>query len=507
MGQTGQKILVVDDSSSARKAISSRLREHGYAIVEAASGREALNIIRSSAPFDLITLDLEMDDLDGFDVCRLLRALEDKLKAETPVVFLPGNDTLENRKKGLAIGAADFLVKSRVMEEIHHKVSRILFPDQALDGLRALVVDDSRVYRFIIRSALQEHSVRVLEAIDGTTALAALQHDEPYDLVITDQNMPGDLDGTGLTREIRKLPGMADVPVILVSSNINDSGILEFFAAGGTDSLRKPFIKEELLARLKIHLQDKLRRRQVGEYMSRLEEMVKAKDRVLSACSHDLKSPLTSINGFVRLALKDNQDSRMAHLLSRIEEAGLMLGKVVDDILESSRQLDDGRSKEMNPLDLRETVQRAVEMNHGVARVKQITLDQSCPAEPVMVEGNELALTRVLNNLLSNALKFTPRDGHIRIRLTTGAGQVRMTVEDDGVGLDEETRHHLFERFSRASRKGIEGEDGTGLGLSISSDIITLHGGTITVDNPERGTRFVVDLPCLNSPAKKAANG
>ena len=477
--------------------ISGKLTEAGYEVMQAASGSDALTMVEKNPPFDLITLDLEMDDLDGFAVCQMIRTLEDETKAETPVVFLTGKDTLENREKGMKIGAADFLIKSKAMDLIHKKVNQILNPSHSLAGLRAMVVEDSRSSRLVIKGALQEHSVLVTDVCDAEAAVQNLMSGQTIDLIITDQNLPG-MSGTRLTEIIRTDLGMADIPVIMISAAMQNPGVLEFFDAGGTDCLHQPFIKEELMARLRVHLEDQQKKKQLRDTIAKLEAMDKAKDDYLAACSHDLKSPLSSIIGFTELVIEESSDDQTKEDLTRVLASGRVLAELIDNILEINRIQSEFKSMDLQPIRLGDIAKKSVELNQGLADRKGVQLEIKGIGVPheATVNGNELGLTRVVNNLISNALKFTPKGGTVRVVLELQIDSNRLLVEDTGIGMDTATRRRLFRRFTKASRTGTSGEAGTGLGLSIARDIIDNHKGTITVESEvNKGSRFIVELP------------
>ncbi|MCZ7574453.1 MAG: ATP-binding protein [Ardenticatenaceae bacterium] len=132
------------------------------------------------------------------------------------------------------------------------------------------------------------------------------------------------------------------------------------------------------------------------------------------------------------------------------------------------------------------------------AVLEQHTLELVCPNEPLLVEGDEVRLGQVLQNLLGNAVKYSPGGGRITVRLERRDQQVCLAVSDEGVGIPSEALPRLFAPFYRASNVAAHGITGSGLGLHVVKEIVTLHGGTIEVESTEgEGSTFTVSLPLL----------
>lgn len=289
------RVLVVDDSLITRGAIGQELRNGGYVIEEAATGAEALERILARPP-DIVTLDVELPDMSGFDVClRLRTGNHAKAIAEIPVVFVTANDTLEGRARGFEVGGTDFVTKGESTSDILIAVNRILRPSQQLRETTALVVDDSEISRALLIKHLAEHGVTVLEARDGDEGLRIIS-DRPndVDLVITDMRMPN-MNGDELCRQIRKTLGLAHVPIIIVSVVDDIDSVLDVFKVGATDYLMKPYIKEELIARLNSHLHVRQLNKRLSQRLEELSRLNRIKDRFLSICSENMRPPMNTV--------------------------------------------------------------------------------------------------------------------------------------------------------------------------------------------------------------------
>ncbi|MGI4874356.1 MAG: sensor histidine kinase [Janthinobacterium lividum] len=147
------------------------------------------------------------------------------------------------------------------------------------------------------------------------------------------------------------------------------------------------------------------------------------------------------------------------------------------------------------PIDLAPYLDAQLAGHRLAAQAKGVALALELPAQGMRVSLNPNQFARVVDNLLSNALKFTPPGGQVRVCLTELAGRPRLAVQDSGVGIPAEYLAHLFDKFSKAAREGLAGESTTGLGLFITQQIVRLHGGTIRVESQlNKGTTFFIDL-------------
>lgn len=288
-----KRILVVDDSQTVRMWIREELEEGGYEVVEAKNGLEALIIAASPSPPDLMTLDIEMPKMNGFETCRKLRGAHYArffTKCEgnrMPVIFITGNDTIEDRKKGFELGAVDFISKPFRKGEILDVVDKVLNPPLVHQEIHALVADDNAVARKIASLCLSREGIEVHEAVDGLQASEIMRSSGTrMDIVITDLVMPH-MDGMQLCRYIRQDLGRRHIPIVVLTAMSDHSEILEVFKAGASDYLVKPFAKEELLARIKVHIE----RNKATRELSKTIKLLKQADEKIERMS--VLDPLT----------------------------------------------------------------------------------------------------------------------------------------------------------------------------------------------------------------------
>jgi signal transduction histidine kinase len=499
--KNGKKILVVDDTAYLRKIIKDELEEGGFEVQVCEDGIQALTQIPKFKP-DLITLDIEMPKLNGFKTCERLyneyysQHFEYHNANKVPVIFVTSNDNFEDRKKGFDLGAADFITKPFIKGELVNVVNNILFPDNILADITVLVVDDSPSAKAIVVNSLKMHGVKVFEASNGREAYTIIcKQMEAIDMVISDLEMPV-MDGGELCRRIRNELGLKDLPFIFMSG-ADKSILIDVFKAGGTDYIVKPFLKEELLARVTVQMEKaKLTKRMVAQVVE-LQNYNKMKDDLIAVCSHDLRSPLNNILGFSRHLLENsNFSDEDSEAIGFIKESGDILLNLINDILDLTKFESGNIELEMHPLSLYEIVQISQRAFKNLYTEKNQTVKINCKTKKTTVLGNGNSLIRVVNNLLSNAIKFTPNNGTIEFSIGTSGGSVKLEITDTGIGIPKENIPILFDKFTKTSQNGTAGEVGTGLGMAIVKEIVEQHGGTITLNSKvNKGTVFTIHLP------------
>ena len=226
-----------------------------------------------------------------------------------------------------------------------------------------------------------------------------------------------------------------------------------------------------------------------------LVEIDRLKDEFVSSISHELRTPLTSIAGYVELLQEEEENPEKLGHLAIVGRNSERLLALVTDLLFAAR-LQYGRLElERSPVNLRRLVEQCVDSARPRAQAASVRLDLEVEDVPE-ITGEPAKLAQLLDNLVSNAIKFTPRDGHVGVRLTSTPDRIRIEVSDTGIGIPDRERERLFERFFRAQAALERQIQGTGLGLYISKAIVDAHEGRIGVDSaPGEGTTFIVELP------------
>ncbi|MCP5053374.1 MAG: response regulator [bacterium] len=506
MAEEKKKIMVVDDSLTMRTVIRRELGEEDYEIKEAKNGLVALELVRNSFVPDLITLDIDMPKLNGFDTCEKLYSeeyadcffhLEGK---RIPIIFVTSSDNLRDRKRGFELGASDFVTKPFEEGELLKLVSKMLHPDDRLKGITALLVDDSRSARMVVSKGLREEGIDIIEAEDGAKAFEIMCNKmTQIDIVVTDIEMPG-MSGGELCQKIRRELGLIDVPIIFFTGIADRGKLLEVFQSGGTDYLVKPFIKEEMIARILAQVEKTQLNRRLRKIIHEMRENMRIKNDMIAVLSHDMRTPLNGIIGFSNL-LMDEKYIQPEHRenIVQIKESGRMLLNLINDILALSKIKSEKEKQklEMKPVSLLKVVEKSVRALNNLAELKEQKLYLKNRTSNAVILGNHDGLMRVINNLLANSIKFTPEKGTIAILLEPGSSEdITISVTDTGIGISKERLPYLFDKYSRISQKGTAGEAGTGLGMAIVKEIIEIHDGTVQVSSEVgKGTQFKITIP------------
>lgn len=249
-------------------------------------------------------------------------------------------------------------------------------------------------------------------------------------------------------------------------------------------------------------------RRLLAGQNDRLRELDRMKDEFVASVSHELRTPLTSINGYLELVMDGEAgklEEEQRDFLDIVRRNAERLLRVVGDLLDVAQFSASQVVIECAPVDLVSLAEQAVDAVRPVAEERGIVVAlEGTALDPL--EGDADRLGQVVDNLLTNAVKFTPAGGRVDVRLFTGEGLVKLEVSDSGMGISEDDVQHLFERFFRTSDARVQAIQGTGLGLSIVAAIVEAHGGSIEVESELGvGTTFRVVLPLTSGQQRAAA--
>jgi len=213
--------------------------------------------------------------------------------------------------------------------------------------------------------------------------------------------------------------------------------------------------------------------------------------------SHELKTPLTAIRGLVETMIDDPAMDRETHdrFIEKIRDQSTRLSNLVSDLLTLSRLESGAGGLRFEPMDLRETVSESVRTQVHAADTKQVGLFPGMPDTPVTIEGDSEAMRELVDNLVSNAIKYTPSGGRVDVKLSTHNGSAVLEVVDTGIGIPPEEQSRVFERFYRVDKARSRQLGGTGLGLSIVKHVALAHGGSVSLKSASgRGSTFRVQL-------------
>jgi two-component system sensor histidine kinase/response regulator len=355
---------------------------------------------------------------------------------------------------------------------------------------RILVVDDITKNLQVVGTMLRNAGYEVMPTTGGRQALERVRVQSP-DLILLDLMMP-EMDGIEVCRRLKEDTLTRQIPVIFLTASNEMEHLVNGFEAGAVDYITKPFNSPELLARVRTHIELKLAR-------ERLREMNDEKNEFMGIAAHDLRSPLNAIKGYAELVLEDPAiGQENLEVLQRIHEAAARMAEMVQNLLDANR-IERGEMRlNLAPTELSALVALVTETQRPRGFAKQQTIHLQNGVSPVNVTVDSNVMVQVVENLVSNAVKYSPPGRNIFVRLTQGPESVRLEVQDEGPGLSAEDQKKLFGKFARLSAKPTGGEHATGLGLSIVKRMVEAMNGKVWCESEAgKGATFVVQLPAL----------
>ena len=392
-----------------------------------------------------------------------------------------------------------------------------------------LVVDDLPDFRQLMQAVLEDAGYSdVVTAGSTQEAFTILGLDDPsfpttgVDLILLDINMPG-TDGVEACQRIKSVSKLRDIPVIMVTGVAAEEKLEQAFSAGATDYILKPTNPAEMIARIgsALEMKQEMERRKSG-YVSdleeknrelelafmelekkneELEEASRAKTHILSTATHELKTPLTSIIGYIDIILmRQNKvgplNEKQQRYLQTAQRNSYRLKSLVDDLLDISRIESGGLELTPAELELWPEIEEIVTGMQTQIDDKNIDLVLDIPQEICPVLADKLRLGQVISNLLSNACKYSPQGARVTIRAREEDAGIRIDVSDTGIGISPEDQERLFTKFFRADNSSTREVSGSGLGLYITKHLIEAHGGHIWASSQiGQGTTFSIIWP------------
>jgi len=330
----------------------------------------------------------------------------------------------------------------------------------------------------------------LVNAWDATAAAASDFSETAPDLILLDVELPG-MPAFEICRRL-KVKGGAAATVIFIASKSDPQEVVEGLAAGGVDYLPSPFRKPEVLARIRVHLLNRLR-------LAQLNKDDKAKNRLLCMAAHDLRNPLVSIRALAHLMRTGTVGAVTAEqhdLLDTVYDASHSMLDLVNELLDVA-VLEAGELKlTPRPTSLADLIAASVRLGNAIAAEKGSLIAIAPGPLPWEISIDGPKIRQVLNNLLDNAIKFSPPGSTITVETAHTPVHWAIAVRDQGPGIPENESARLFKDFSRTSVMPTGGESTTGLGLSICYAIMQAHAGSISARNlPGGGAEFRITFP------------
>ena len=350
-----------------------------------------------------------------------------------------------------------------------------------------MVIDDQIANVQVLGQLLTRADYDVVPVLDGKEALA-LAEGSPPDLVLLDMRMPG-LDGFEVLAALQAMPQTREVPVVFLTADHERDSLTRAFSAGAVDYITKPFIAEELLARVRTHLDLKQAR-------DRLARVADERQKVAEIVSHDLRNHFANILFSAELlrdaGMNDDTRERLAKSIRTSADAGVLFLQAFLD-----QQQDRMHGIPPQPIAARALLEEVAELMSYQSQSKHmcVRIDTDA-ADGMRLLAERAGVLHVLQNLLSNALKYAPPGSDVHLTAARQGNYGRLTVHDRGPGISPKDRERLFQRYVRLSAQPTGGESSTGLGLALAKQRARTMNGDIWYDDREGGgASFTLELP------------
>ncbi len=529
-------ILLVDDKPENLLALEAILGNLGENLIQANCGEEALRCLLHQ-DFAVILLDVQMPGMDGFETASLIRSRQ--RSRQTPIIFLTAfgaNDQMQF--KGYSLGAVDYLLKPinsdillskvNVFVELYKKTEALKQQTALLTAINSELKQSEERFRLISTCS----PIGIFETnFEGFCTFANTRY----------KTICGFTDSGNLT------DGLTEMWLQSVNPEDRERAINSWSSYIKSENSQKEYSQEfrfqtqngggcwvhvrctpifsvngQLLGHVGT-LEDITERINAEETRAQIikeqtarqeaEATSKMKDEFLAVLSHELRTPLTSMLGWAKILRTKKLDEKgIARALEAIERNAMSQSQLIEDILDVSRIIRGKLRLNLCAVSPANVIETALETIRPQAEAKNIQLYADIDTTLGRVKGDPTRIQQIVWNLFTNAIKFTPNDGRVEVRLQkVEAGQplvqyAQITVRDTGIGISPDFLPKVFDRFIQADSSTTRSHNGLGLGLAIVRHLVELHGGTIAAESQgeQQGATFIVKLPLLGASANKS---
>ena len=547
-------ILVVDDSPENLDILKDALAGN-YSVRPALHGTLALKLALKEPQPDLILLDVMMPGMDGYEVCQRLKA--DVRTRNIPVIFITAKTLVADEVKGLAVGGVDYIhkpisppvVQARVkvhldLQQAHRKTDAqnielyninkklLSILDQLSNSeerFRNLVqtipdivykIDADGRFTFINKAIerlgyqqaelIGQHFITIIHPTDRDRSCLAKSlkrrttDKSEHPLQAFDERRTGDRITSGMELRLQSksgdIAGEFEIKTICeeeIWAEVNSSGLYGKPLTEATSEEKRTYIGTVGVVR------DITERKKIQEKLQlakdQAEEATRIKDKFISMVAHDLRSPLGSILGSVQYVVEDEEtllNESHKTLLTGVVKNGQNLIQLIEKVLNIGRLKTGKITLEKIFFNGHSLIQEVAQSLCHLLSKKGLTLDNAVPME-MRLFADRILIGEVVQNLLSNAIKFSQPGSVIRVYAPDKKKAV-IAVQDQGIGINDEIMHKLFNVEEKTSTPGTQGEQGTGFGLPFAFDLMQAHAGTLTVTSaPGKGSTFSLVLPTI----------
>jgi PAS domain S-box-containing protein len=548
------KILIVDDQPRNLEVLEVMLQGLDCTLVRATSADEALLcLVRHE--FAALVLDIKMPGMSGIELATLIK--QRKRLEHVPILFLTAHSVDEDDiLQGYGAGAVEYLSKPINAAILRSKIS--VFSDlfrktrelaHLNDALQREVTEREKAQQ-ALKLANQELERRVHERTAALTRAhqGVRENEERLRMALevaqiaawewhlasgqmrwsTDPEILFGFPKGSFGRELRIVRAVHEQDKSRVESAaaaalesgtyeteyrvVRPDGSIVWITERGrmfadADGDRMVGISRDVTSEHEFAQERERLLRSEREARDEAETQSRLKDEFLATLSHELRTPMNVILGWLDILARGKSTGEQTSALSIVQRNARIQAKLIDDLLDMNRLLSGNLRVELVPVDIGATVQTTIQSLQPAADAKGLELTSVIEPPALAALADAPRLQQVLWNLLHNALKFTPKGGRVEVQVGQHNGHVRIVVQDNGPGILREFLPHIFERFRQQDSSYTRESPGLGLGLSIAKHLVELHGGTISAssDGEGAGAKFVVELPAVKASSGAAS--
>lgn len=486
------RILVVDDEKGIREGCRRILSGEGYAVDVAENGKVGLELVQSQH-YDLIVVDLMMPVMGGIDMMGHVREID----PEIIMIVITGFATIETAVEAIKHGAYDYIPKpftpdnliavinrgietrrlrlqtKRLMEERDQKLLEIANEKSKMHAIINSMADGvlviNRESQLVLWNPAAIRMLNLNEQSELGRQISEVVKNEDLIRVIKKACSPEASNYTSITEEI-ELPSPESKTIMVNVSVIRDD-------ESGQDL--------GLVATLRD--------------ITRLKELDKLKSQFVAMVTHELRAPVSAIEGYLTAFLTGaaGSDPQMyRQMMERARQRARSLLELINDLLQFSKLEAKSAVRKKEPLDISGIIKNTVELLKCQGESKDLTFEVDIPDSLPFVEADRTEMEQLFTNLISNAIKYNVKNGKVIVSAKPNKHFLNIKVADTGIGIEADCLPCIFDEFYRVSCPETRYTTGTGLGLSIVKKIVESHFGRIDVEStPKKGTTFTVKLP------------
>jgi two-component system phosphate regulon sensor histidine kinase PhoR len=481
-------VLIIDGSHETQHLLAELVLKPGdYRSLAALDGEGGIRLALQEHP-DLIVLGMELPQMNGLEVLQVLR----RRNVDIPVIFTTARESAELVVQAFRLGAHDFVIKPFGPQEMQEVIQRILTATTLREERDQLAHQLAEARQQLQLFETVEAERARLEAVLWGAQEAVVVVDEENAILLCNAASRAALD-----------LGDADLLHQPVGETIPHPALLSMFSQAretGRETRSEVPLDDGRTFNAQLTPIAGVGRVLVMQDITHLKELDRVKSEFVTAVSHDLRTPLTTIQGYIELlpragALTAQQHEFIQHVLQSLET----ITELVDNLLDSDR-LEAGFDLEMGPCDLLQVIEQTIRDFRPRVEKKKQELRWDPPEALPLVQGNRHRLRQVMDNLLNNAMKYTQEGGWIAVNALEDNGHVVVHVADNGIGILPAQQPYIFDKFYRVESEETLRITGTGLGLSIVKTVIEKHNGRVWVESKAgEGSVFSFVLPALKT--------